>query len=391
MANFTKGAVVALAVILNAETILGEEPSAERQLVERIVASWRARQKDIQTIRASARVDSFYSKGYLSAKTGASKYGPIPPEDTWIRGESQSWAIDFSRGRFAKDSCKTYGYGGGQDGPPQLVRLTERFLLKDGNYTHCCVHPEERPRPKGHTFLQHVNFSKYQGHAFVIWPEDVPLLWCAGGTITGDWPIPTRMLRVDAPEEFTFYGRATWQQRDCILLRTRNQGSKNSVVEFWVDETPPHLIYRRRVVRFLQGGERLEEEIQVQYSQRQGQFIPWQWSRTCYAYRHAGNTVTQCKFTIQDIELNAALPEELFTVRLEPGMGVIETDKSGQYVVDIDGKLVPYQGPEQQQRLLLSARRQKMRKWTTITIITAGAIAVASVVGLGYRWWKKRQ
>ena len=389
MATYTKGVVLALAVTLNAGGILGREATDERQLVERIVASWRARQKDIQTIRASARVDSFYSKGYLSAKTGASKYGPIPPEDTWIRGESQSWAIDFPQGRFAKESSKTYGSDpGDEDVPPQLVRRAERFLFKDGNYTHCIANPEHGPRPKGYTFLQHVHFSKYQGHAFVIWPDDVPLLWCAGGTITGDWPNPLQMLRVDAPEQFTFYGRATWQQRGCVLLRTRNQRSTTSVVEFWVDESSPHLIYRRRVVDFLQGGERLQEEIQVQYSQRQGQFIPWQWSRTCYEFWHDPNSVTQVTFTIQDIEFNKPLPDGLFTVRLEPGMGVIETDKSGQYVVDVDGKLVPYRGPEQQQRLLRSGQRPHMKKWT-VTVILA-TTALAALAWLGHRWWKKR-
>lgn len=125
----------------------------------------------------------------------------------------------------------------------------------------------------------------------------------------------------------------------------------------------------------------------MQYSQRQGQFIPWQWSRTCYEYWRDPNSVTQRKFTIQDIELNRPLPEDLFTVRLEPGMGVIETDKDGYYIVDIDGKLVPYQGPEQQQRLLLSGQRQQMKKWSTIIVATT--VAVAATVWLVYRWWEK--
>lgn len=62
-----KCGVVALAVILYTEAIFGTEASLERQLVERIVASWRARQKEIEAIRSRTAIEFFYGKGYVNA------------------------------------------------------------------------------------------------------------------------------------------------------------------------------------------------------------------------------------------------------------------------------------------------------------------------------------
>jgi general stress protein CsbA len=401
MVTYAKSVAISLAVILNAGAILGEEPAEERQLVERIVASWRARQEKVKTIRARATIESFYSKGWVSSVDYQTGYGPIPPDDLWFKDQWYSWDIDVHQGRLRKERYRAEIYGVDESiakVPPVIRRFYGLEFFTDGNST-VFQRPEDFELDGVPTrFRHHVSLYGHTGHEFVIGTEDLPLFWCAGGTITGDWPNPLNMLKVDEPDRFTFYGRIKYQQRDCVILRVRNQNSKISVAEFWIDESPPYLIYQRRIVDSWSDAEWVHHQIQVQYRDQQGYPVPSAWTISCYSYRdpfEKNDAFAKSKlfthvqiYTVEKIEVNSPLARELFTPPpLKVGMGVDDAVRNQRYVVNYDGKLVPFRNPEQQLQLLSSSSRW----WRTMRYVAAVAMTIVLVVAawLGYRYSRK--
>ncbi|GIW90313.1 MAG: hypothetical protein KatS3mg109_0745 [Pirellulaceae bacterium] len=369
----------------------GEQEADSEPWVEKIVASWRAQQESIRTLHARATVESFFSKGYVTSKPrivskAVSDYGVIPPDDVWFRGQAQSWTIDFSTGRFRKEFRKARIYEREDlSVPPQITHFHALFLFGDRRFTQV-IRPEEWQLPgEPERFRQHVTFDHGPGHAFVILPEDLPLLWCAGGTITGDWPNPMNLRKLDAADRFTLFGNTKWHGHDCVVLRLRNQQSTTSVVEFWVGREPPHAIYRSQTIWFAAGSERVERQIDVEYKAHNGQLLPAEWQVTYFDYYdHSGKpTIHAEKIAVRQIEINMPLSEELFTVRLEPGMGVYDADNNQSFVVDVDGKLVPYQNPEQQRRIAARARQQRTVR---IAAPVIGVVALTVAAWFGYRY-----
>ncbi|GIW91920.1 MAG: hypothetical protein KatS3mg109_2352 [Pirellulaceae bacterium] len=371
--------------------------SDSQRLIETIVARWSERQQAIRSIRVRAKVDSFYSKGYGSEKCRIWDFGPIPPDDVWLRDGTQSWAVDFAAGRLRKEFHKALISATGTNRakiPPRLTRLHELALFAGTTYT-LVIRPEEWDWPgKPKEFRQHVSFDNGPGHAFVIWPEDLPVLWCAGGTITGDWPNPRKLLKIDSRDQFVLYGRSQWQGRSCLLLRVRNQQSRNSVAEFWVDESPPHAIYRSQIIRFVADSERVERQIDVDYKEHRGQLVPSKWQLSYFYFFDYSKPprVHSEILTVEDVEINTPLDPQLFTVRLEPGMGVVDGDKNLKFVVDINGKLIPYQNPEQQQRIASLAKgRQTVQKVVSVVVGVTVAIALSTAGWFVYRRLVRRK
>lgn len=68
-------------------------------------------------------------------------------------------------------------------------------------------------------------------------------------------------------------------------------------------------------------------------------------------------------------------------------MGVDDAAKNQRYVVNYDGKLVPFLNPEQQLQLLSSSSRC----WLTMRYVAAVAMTIVLVVAawLGYRCSRK--
>ncbi|GIW92660.1 MAG: hypothetical protein KatS3mg110_0701 [Pirellulaceae bacterium] len=386
-----------LVMAISTTPTYSQERSDSRVLVERIVAGWHSRQKAIKSLRARATVDSFYGKGYASAMAPDSQEGIVPPQDVWYRDQYQSWDIDFAEGRFRKEFRKARVCGE-QIGPSRssisLVPLVYNQLLFADNYATLVLRPEEG---KWGTFRdgfrQHVLFD--YNPAFVIWPEDRPLLWCAGGTITGQWQSPLHMLRIDPPDHFVLHHRTRWRDHHCVILRVRNQQSRDSVLEFWVDEEEPHLIYRSQVITFINDAERIEARTDVEYQERQRQQLPVKWTQTNFwYYGPPGQVFTHSEtFTIQQIEINTPLDPDLFKVQLKPGMGVIYgRDRPGRYVVDLSGKLVECRSAEQQQRIASLAKgRQTVHKVVSVVVGLTVAIALSTAGWLAYRHLVRRK
>ncbi|GIW96294.1 MAG: hypothetical protein KatS3mg110_4335 [Pirellulaceae bacterium] len=379
-----------IGIMLMAGQTCAQEQSTSQPSINSIVARWRERQQGIRTIRASATVDVFCSKGYVTAKTargpGSQTFPdsrPIPPEDTWFRDGRQSWAIDFAASRFRKEFQKARIFEL-YNVPAQIKPVYQLFLFNGRKHTWV-IRPEEYDypgRPPG--FRQHVTFDHGPGYAFVIWPGDLPLFWCAGGTITGEWQNPVQMLKIDDASRFTLCGSMYWRNRPCVLLRVRNQQSTNSVVEFWVDRDSPHTIYRSQIVQFLSYGERVERQIDVEYKELSGQLVPANWRLTYFDYYDSENPQIFAEtYTIQDIAINDPMAEELFTMRLQPGMGVYDADNNCSFVVDLDGKLVPYRNPEQQRRIAARARQQRTVR---IAAPLIGVVALTVAAWFGYRY-----
>jgi hypothetical protein len=196
------------------------------------------------------------------------------------------------------------------------------------------------------------------------------------------------MLKVDEPDRFTFYGRTKYQQRDCLILRVRNQQSTTSVVEFWVDESPPNLIYQRRIVRFRGDAEILEQQMQVDYRDQQGHLVPSTWTISRYSYHDPFDKndafanrrlFTEMRvYTVEQIEVNRPLPRKLFTPPpLKVGMGVDDVVKNERYVVDHSGKLVPFRDPEQQRRLLSSSSTWRSMRYIVVLVMTIMLVVAA--------------
>ncbi|GIW91917.1 MAG: hypothetical protein KatS3mg109_2349 [Pirellulaceae bacterium] len=381
--------VTLLGVLLATARAFAGQESDSHGMIETIVARWISRQETIRTIQARATADSFFGKGSVTARSESrmrSKYGTIPLDDVWFRNQNYSWAIDFAAGRFRKQFHAAFVYNRDIGGLPPEIRLFHETILFSGGKHTWVIRPEEWDYPgRPPVFKRHVSFDHGIGHAFVIWPEDLPLLWCAGGTITGDWPNPMQLLKVDGAEQFTWYGATDWHGRRCVVLRVRNQQSTDSVVEFWVDRDPPHAIYRSQIIRFVAQGERIERQIDVEYKKDMELMVPSKWQLASY-YVGDSSAVTIKTFTIQDIQINRPLPEDLFTVRLEPGMGVSDNDNQRDYVVDLDGKLVPYQNPEQQQRIAAHARQQRTVR---IAAPVVGVMALTVAAWIFYRYLRR--
>ncbi len=76
-------------------------------LVRTIVAKWQTRQNEVKTLSASAKVDTFYPKGYLSEQSDSPKEKKdkaiIPEADKQFDNERCSWEMDFTNQRVRKE------------------------------------------------------------------------------------------------------------------------------------------------------------------------------------------------------------------------------------------------------------------------------------------------
>ncbi|GIW91938.1 MAG: hypothetical protein KatS3mg109_2370 [Pirellulaceae bacterium] len=395
MARITWLAALHMLVVIGAARTYAQEQPDSTALVERIMATWHSRQNAIKTLRASATVDSFISKGYASS-IHFYKGEPIPTQDVWYRGQWQSWEIDLAARRFRKEFCKAMicaDETARSKNPLQIVPMVYHRLLFSDDKATLVLRPEDGNwGTHNDGFRQHVLFDYAPG--FVIWPEDLPLFWFAGG-ITGQWPSPSQMPRLDRPEEYIVHHRTRWHDRNCVILRVRNHRSRDSVREFWVDDEEPHVVYRSQIVRFADNGERVEQRTDIEYQEGQGRQVPVKWTYTeFWCLASPGEVFTRSEtFTIQQIEINTPLDPDLFKVQLKPGMGVIYgRDRPGRYVVDLSGKLVECRSAEQQQRIASLAKgRQTVHKVVSVVVGLTVAIALSTAGWLAYRRLVRRK
>ena len=118
----------------------------EDELIRAIVESWKGRQARISTLTASAMVDSFFSKGYVTAGSSSEKRDrPIRPEkDRLITGEPVSWAIDFEKIKLrVEKDLSGPAYHGPED--YELVQTYNLALAANGTSSIWC-NPNRYPQ-----------------------------------------------------------------------------------------------------------------------------------------------------------------------------------------------------------------------------------------------------
>lgn len=322
---------------------------AERAIVEKVVAVWKNRLGTIKTIKGEARIDSFYSKVYLSDEHGEWDEGPLPPKDTVFRDELSSWAFDVVNHRFRIEEDQTEPLmasnltdTSGNRIPP---RFKKQYLLKlvDGMRLTFVQRPNKAVYMEfgNRVVSPHVRIRQRGGHEFFLTPIEWPLLWCLGH-INADWPMPLKVPRLEAPEKFWLHGRGVFNGKNCLILRIANQGSKNSAREFWVGDEPDFPIYCCRVVDA--GGAVKYQVGPIDYRRFDGVLAPYQWEYTSYHHDRNGRitSVRKKTATVAYWEFNVPLPQELFEQPLSPGMLVKDTDQDAYYVVAKDGTLVSW-------------------------------------------------
>jgi hypothetical protein len=291
--------------------------------------------------------------------------------------------LDFENNRVRKEFVLTRPItSNNPDGPPQFVKDESTVLFESGNYSWIHNWTGNDGKPVGSSnaearWRQNVTLYKHMSHAFVLWPDDLPLLWWAGG-VTGYWPNPQQLTRLDSADRFSYHATVTFSGRPCVLLRTPDQGSSRAVCEFWVDIVPPHPILRMRCIG--DNGE-CDTEIQVAYQDDAHQLLPANWSIISYP------PLEMRTYTVERFEWNANLPEYLFKVDLKPGMGVWDAEKGKKYFVDQRGELAPY---TTETNTSLSRDQPVQFRGQTVLISVGTGIIAALFAWLAWHYRNKR-
>ena len=341
-----------------------------------IHAEWTARQQRVKTIKCRALVETFYPRGYLSAKSDLppeSRQGkpPQPEEDKRFVNEPYALAIDFAAQRIRKEYelTREMGY---QDRDPEFFIDRSLCLYADNKYQHfqpmSCL--PESARGEG---AQDVTIYEGGANDWMLWGADLPLLWLAGG-VNGQFPGPARPQFLDDIGRFSRHGDGQWDGHDCVILTVPEQKDNKAVREFWVGRTPPYPIYHCRA----RSGDRVYWQLEVTYREQGAELLPAQWTYTGYTY-HPGQTYCRQTFSVQELDLNSPLAAELFEKKLEPGMVAFFPQKNNQKVkVGKAGEL--------------AALGSSSGKTLLTVLAAAGAVLALSLISvLLWRWLGRRR
>jgi hypothetical protein len=334
----------------------------------------------VKTIICQATVDTFIPQGGYTNQTMIWKpqykdAPPYPKEDTWIKGESTSWAIDFEAGRARKEWRLTrprqLTAGGKECG---MVPTTGIAIFADKKFR------EFRPRDDNWTDAERANKAStpdayvYDDHAhqFYFTFSDLPLLWYAGG-VTGLYPSPDQMRELDAPKRFSLRGQIEHNGRKCFVLTVPDQGSPTDVRELYVDVEPPHLIHSERS----RGDQQVSWIIEAKYHVVGGRQVLKEWKHTefCPTVDKIGSVVT---YHVDRFAVNEPIPESAFDLSLKPGDVVFHAGNNGVFEVGEQGELAPYTGA--------SSRVQIARRWLWAGLGLVTVLCIAWLV-----WWRVRR
>lgn len=325
--------LIALAAAVWVACSLPAGAAADEKLVKAILAEWQVRKTRVKTVKCSAKVESLFTKGYLSREFKNKAAPPQPPADQRFTNQSCSWALDFAHNR-VRVECELIRPWIYSDSQGELALERSVHLVNNGKYR--LFHPKgsypEKSKDNG-SIQPDVWFHEEASHSFVLNSCDHPILWMGGG-LSGQWPRPTNLRYSDSPERFMFRGEIIFKGRKCVVLAVPEQQSATAVREFWVDIENPYRIYRCRALE----GTNLYGQLEVQYNEQDGYTIPVRW--TSMSFKNGQFNSSETYFT-EKIEINTTLPQQLFESPLEPGMIVFHTLKNTAFEVDQSGKLVP--------------------------------------------------
>ncbi len=375
-------ACIVAGVVLNglafADVPNGANPRKD-DLVRNILASWKARQSQVQTLTCSTEVDTFYPRGWMpdleadprvKAKWGDRKF---PEEDTWFKEDSCFWAFDFVQERVRIESRLMGPWGGGDH--QKFHPSHDLRLFKDGIFTR--FHPgqteQERHDPDTGALRVDAAVGRRGDSSLMFSSAELPLMWSAGG-VSGRSPAPTELHYLEAPARFSYRGEVSLNQRRCVVLSVQEQQSTTAVREFWVDVEPPHPIRSCRI----RDGDAPICQIDVEYRNRDGLDLPAKWTNRAYNYP-LGQLFMARTYKVRDMKVNVPLADDLFTKAFDPGTIVRVPDANGDYgtfEVERDGSLVPL------------GSGSSRSHWFSIVLWSGIGLALAGV--LVRSWWRRR-
>ncbi len=326
-----------VATVYGARAAIAVQPQNDAAVIGTIVAAWKERHKQIRTLTCSAKVESFYPKGYLTEYLAREyperrKDPPSPEQDKRFVDEKSTWAIDFGAQKIKKEYEVTNPFFY----PPNSAELAVDYSLKlfsEGKYRF--FRPKHRyPRKARETALApDVQLFEGGSHAFVLDFRDLPLLWLAGG-VSGQHPLPLEMQRLEKPDHFSSRGRGEKAGHKCIVLTVQEQDDNTSVREFWVGLESPYPIHCCR----MRAGDRLYWQIDAEYRKHDAHLVPARWSFVAYS---PAPLFSKRTFSVENLQINVPLPLASFEKALEPGMLAFHAPKNQPFDVDSDGELVP--------------------------------------------------
>jgi hypothetical protein len=334
-----------LALTLIPVTFAEEVPhdAGVNEKLQTIIASWRERQRTVHSLRCSAKVESFFPKGYVSSDplVEIERLGPrdrplAPHVDTHVVDEPTSWEIDFlkQRVRIEKRITVPYLY----EDSYGLHSRYELVLVSNGKSQvfHLRANQEQTSTAKG-SFDPDVTLYESASHAFVFDFAALPLFWSAGA-VSGQYPLPRNLRYLEDAKNCSVHGYAKRRGHNCIVFTVPEQNSPAAVREFWVGVSKPYPIYFCRV----RDGDKLAGQIEIEYSQKEGSFPTVErWRLTSYRPGDTKWFITRT-YRVEHMEFNLPLAPERFQKRLEPEMLVFDVKKNKALVVSTEGNLIPY-------------------------------------------------
>ena len=342
------------------------EIEERKDLIRAIFANWQARQAEVKTLSAAAKVNTFYPKGYLSeyrlfSMDNKKDKSIIPESDRYFANEPCCWEIDFINQRVRKEYELTKPWF--HEDYSELALDYGLHLYANGKYRF--FRPKERypHKAKERILTPDVVLYENASHQFLLSFSDLPLLWIGGG-VSGKDSLPSRMNYLENAARFSYRGEAQWKNHNCVVLSTQEQESKTAVREFWVGVEKEHPIYFCRA----RDGDEVNWQIEVDYRNQGAHLIPAAWIYTEYV--PLSRSFAKETYTTQHININAALGADLFEKKLEPGMVGYLVEKDMPVKVDRDGGFIPLEAGK--------ARSYSLILW--------GTVAFALTIGVYYVW-----
>ncbi len=329
-------ALIALTSLVSRPGLVGAQ-GGQQDKIRAVVAEWKKRQARVNTLVCSAKVESFYPKGYLSTrftpeKGAEAKNEPSPGEDMRLTNEPISWEIDFASARVRKEYKVTRPYDRGDDS--ELAHEYALHLLKDGKYRLFRPRDTYPEKSRQGGLAPDVTLYEQASHAFLLSFTDLPLLWTAGG-VSGEYPLPDRMKHLAEPSRFSHRGEAQWEGQPCMILTIQEQDNPKAVREYWVGVQPPYPILFCKA----RSGNDVRWQQDIRYTTRDDVLVPAEWTYT--EYNRGGKTFSRHKYVVEKMEINAPLSADRFEKSLEPGTVAFSVPKNTPYGVMEDGTLGP--------------------------------------------------
>lgn len=330
-------------------TAVAQPAATDDELLDRIIADWRARQAAVSKIRYRARgEDGMQSR--------------FPKEVTWT--------LDFRNNRMRKESDEFVSQGDVRE----LSRQVMTYLFDGTKYQ--TFYGRERNTSdlyKPPPALADLNW--HTGDGFIVW-QDLPVFLAHGSIPTNE--VSPEPSRLDVPlkkDDFVVGGRGKFQGRDCVVLKSPKIGDIGR--EYWVDLARQSAVLRHIILfhnRPLFG-------IDVAYVETKAGWLPARWTNT--RYEPADNAVLLVEeMSNVTVELNPTFGSEEFHMKPTPGMRVNFEEKKGLYLMQPDGTF---------ELLDTNAPTAVAGDWTIYYILALVALVICIVCAAAYVIRKRRQ